>query len=353
MKKKFLGLFSAFLLLISISSVSALELTQAGDNVVQEGNYDSIRLVAGEKVTNKANVDGLSLIAGNDLVLEGSTPYGFYAGNTISINENIEKDMFVAGNIINIGTNAIIGRDAYIAGSDIKINSDITRDLRAGGNDIDISDITIGGDAYIASENITMNENTVINGTLTYPEDANVVGLDKATIGSIKTTGSTDVVVEFSIVDIISSFVFSSIAAFITMVLLFTLIPKVKEKLDGAELTVDSVVKKSLVGLAMLIIVPIVSIIALFTRFLTPIALIALALYVICIYISSLLVYYIIGKKISIKLFNKEDKYIALIVGIVCVKIIKLIPIIGGLIGVIVLFYGMGLIYYFIESREN
>ena len=99
------------------------------------------------------------------------------------------------------------------------------------------------------------------------------------------------------------------------------------------------------------IVVPIISLIALFTWVLTPLALIILSVYVIGIYLSSLLVYYIVGNIFTTKVFKKDNMYLALVCGIILVKLIKLIPFFGGLIGALVLFYGMGLIYKFIQSR--
>ena len=115
MKRKILGIFGILLVVMSISTnVYAKRVTEAGDKVVQEGTYDSVRFVAGNTVVDKATVDGISFVAGNDVTLEGNTPYGFYAGNMVLVNENVEKDIFVAGNKITLDSNAIIGRDAYI-----------------------------------------------------------------------------------------------------------------------------------------------------------------------------------------------------------------------------------------------
>ena len=352
MKKKIFVLFiMLFGSLFIASNVEALSISQVGDTVTQEGDYESTRFVAGNDVTNKANVDGLSFIAGNEVNLEGSAPYGFYAGNLVKVNEQIEKDLFVAGNEVTIDSKASIGRDLYVAGNKVVINTNIARDLRAAGTSVDLSNITIGGDAYIEAEEIILDSNTVITGTLSYPEDANIKGLNDATIGSMEAKASDEVVIETSMKDIIYDFVISIIAAFIVMVVILLLVPKAKEKLEGAKLEVGEVAKITLIGLALLIVVPVVSIIALFTGILTPLAFITLAIYAISIYLSSLLVSYIIGNLIAEKVIKKDNMYLALICGIVVVKVIKLIPALGGLVSAIALFYGLGLIYKFIKAK--
>lgn len=354
MKKKFLSLFSILLIMFfAISNVYALEVAEAGDTVNEEGTYDSLRLVAGNKVTSKATIDGISFVAGNDLYLEGNATYGLYAGNTITINGNIDKDLMVAGNKIILTADATIGRDVYIAGNQIEIKTNLPRDLRAGGNTIDLSGITIAGDAYIGAEKIILDENTVINGTLTYYDNAKITGLDKATIGNVTTKIADKVTIEYGIKERIYGFIVSAIATFITMLCLFKFIPKITDKLIKLDLSFGNICKTACIGFAVLIVVPVVSFIAMFTGFLTPLAIIVLAIYFISIYIATLLVCYIVGNIIVTKLFKKDNLYLALAIGIILIKLLKLIPILGGYIGAVVLFYGLGIIYDFIKNIKK
>ena len=356
MKKKIINLISIILISsLMITNVNAREVTKADENVTQEGKYESTRFIAGNRVIDSAEVDGLTFVAGNEITLEGSAPYGFYAGNLITIKEKIEKDIFVAGNNIIIEKEAEIGRDIYIAGNSITIKANIKRDLRAGCSSVNLSGVVIGGDAFIEAEEIILDKDTVIVGKLTYPSSAKITGIDTASIGSTKVNkrNKNNIEVTESLKDKISKFITSTVAAFITMMTILFLIPSSKEKLNNIELKIGSILKIMGIGLIVLIVVPIISIIALFTGILTPLALITLAIYTISIYLSSLLVYYIVGKILDEKLIKQNKTYLTLLCGIVIVKIIKLIPFIGGLITAITLFYGIGLIYQFIASREK
>ncbi len=352
MKKKIFGLFTIMCIsLLCFTNVYALEVVEAGDSVVSEGNYDSTRLIAGNKVVNNSTVDGISFVAGNEVILEGNSTYGFYAGNTLSVKEKIEKDAFIAGNGINILPESTIGRDAYIAGNAIKISGNIGRNLNAGGMSINLSGATINGDAYIASDVILLDEDTVINGKLTYSEDASISGLDKATIGSVEIKKMDKTVVTYNPIDSFYAFAINAIAAFITLLVLFYLIPKSKEKLDDVKYDGNTIFKTLLYGLAVLFLVPIASIICLFTGFLTPLSLITLAIYGISIYLAYLLSYYIVGNVITTKLLKKDNVYIASVIGIILVKLLKLIPTLGGFVSLICLLYGLGLVFDFIKSR--
>ena len=349
--KKFLCFLLVLVLMITGTNVYAISIAEAGDNVIQEGEYDSIRLVAGNNVTNNATVNGINLIAGNQLNLNGISQYGFFAGNIVNVNESITNDLFVAGNNITIGTDAKLGRDVFIMGNVINITSDIKRDLRVGGETVDISGITINGDAVIYAERIIMNENTSINGKFVYNENTIVSGLDKATINEVEVNKVDIEFVEYTLKDRIIYFFTNYCAAVITLILLLLVIPRAKEKLDNTSLEVSKIFKSALLGFGVLIIIPIAAFIILFTGILTPVSLIIFAVYIISIYLSQLVSSYVFGKLITNKVFNKDTMYLSILVGVFILKLVSLIPAVGGLISAFAFLYGMGLIYRFIASR--
>ena len=335
------------------TDVYARELAIADEEVLEEGEYESLRLAAGNRVVTKATVDGLSFVAGNDVTFEGNVSYGFYGGNNITIAGTINKDAFIAGNSITISNNAVIGRDLYVAGSSIKIDTDIGRDLNAGAIKIDISGITINGDAHLDSDELIMDENTIIIGKLSYLEKTKVTGLDKVKYGSVETRKVKEVDVKVNRMDSIYDFIISLIGAYIVMAVLFYIVPKSREKLDKVELKFGDIAKTTGIGLVVLCIVPLICLIAMFTGFLTPIALITVCLYVIAIYLGTLLSSYIVGSLINTKLFKNNNPYLSLLVGILVVRLIILIPVIGFWIGAIMLLHGLGLVYKYITASRK
>lgn len=350
MKRISLLFLTLFLFMIG-TNVYATTLVEAGETVIQEGEYDSIRFVAGNNVTNKAAVNGINIIAGNQVTIEGISEYGFFAGNIINVNGSVLKDIFVAGNNITIDPGAELGRDVFIAGSFITVSTNIKRDLRVGGDSVNISGITIDGDAFIDSEKIIMDENTVIKGKLVYLETSNVTGLDKANIGEVSVTKVDMSNVTYSVKDQIISFIRSYLAAVITMILILFALPRAKDKLDNTSLDISKMFKSALLGFATLVIVPIVAIITLFTGILTPASLIIIVFYLVVLYLSQLVGAYVFGNLISKKLFNKETMYLSIFIGILVVRLVDLIPFVGSLVSAFVFLYGMGLIYRFIASR--
>lgn len=355
-KKKYLLtiLFIVITFAFTIVNVNAKGIGTFGENVKQKGTYNSTRFSAGKTVTNEADVDGLSFVAGEEVTLKGKAPYGFYAGRKLTVNENVQNDAFVAGESIIFPNGSVIGRDAFVAGKKIKINSTIGRDLRLGASIVDLSGATINGDAYISADKIVLNNDTKILGTLSYAKGTKVIGLTKNNVKKVNITKAVSNNKKESksdkIIKGIINFIYSVARAFILMVILLWLIPKLGEKLTKEELKPSTIAKKSAIGLGVLLLVPIIAIIALISSLLLPVALITIALYAVSLYLGSIFVYYIIGNYLDEKLIKKNNKYLTLICGIAIVKLVCLIPVLGALISIIVFLYGLGIILVYINS---
>ncbi len=356
MKKQFLKLltFTLFAFLF-IGNVSASKIAEADDNYIQEGEYNSVRFAAGNNFTNKATIDGISFGAGNIVIAEGNVSYGFYAGNVVTINEKVEKDLFVAGNSITIGSDAELSRDVFIAGNNVVIYGNVPRDLRVGASTVVIKGVTIGGDVYIDAEKITLDESTVIEGKLSYPSTAVVSNADKASIGSIEEREVQEIdeeAVESAITAFaVGTFVVFLIAAMVTLLILLGVLPTLREKLEKVPFNASAIAQTSGIGFLVLIAVPIISMLTLFTGILTPLTLIVLAIYAICIYLASLFAAYVIGCQIFKALFKKKNYSLSILLGVLVVRLVVFIPLLGGLIEFIVLIYGLGITYNAIKAN--
>ena len=351
MKKKILSLLLIVCTFFVFSNVYALEVFEAGESVITEGEYDSSRLVAGNRVDKKSNVDGISFVAGNEVILEGSSTYGLFAGNTLSVKERIEKDLFIAGNGINILEDAVIGRDAYVAGNAVKVSGTIERNLNVGCMSINLSGATIKGDAYIDADIIALDETTVITGKLTYNEDAGISGLDKANVGSSKAKKMHQEREEFTPINPIYMFILSIISSYLVMLVVLGLVPNAKERINDLKYDGNTIFKYLVSGLGVLFLVPFIVLLAVFTIILTPLSLITLAVYAVSVYLASLISSYVVGNILSTKVFKVDNMYLSLAIGIVLVRFLKLIPILGDFVTLICLLFGLGLIFYYIKNK--
>ena len=350
--KKNIFIILLITLIFSFQPVFA-KVIETDDNLNIDGTYESSRFMFGNEVEDKSIINGIGFIAGNNIKVEGTTEYGVYAGNNITVSGHINKDLFIAGNIIKIEKDTIIGRDTYIAGKSITINNNITGNLRIAGNSIDLTNLTINGDVYISAEELKLGESTTINGKLSYNSDIKLLGKDKATINKIQKRKEKINTKQEKFIDKVKSFLINTISSFITMIVLFFLLPTVKEKLNKNEIKKDTIVKEIGMGLVLLILIPILSIPAIFIKFTTPLGLIFIILYIVLIYLTRLLTSYIVGNEINKKFIKKDNTSITLIIGLLVINLLVLIPTIGEIINVLCVVYGLSLVYKLIRKEKK
>ena len=144
-------------------------------------------------------------------------------------------------------------------------------------------------------------------------------------------------------------FLWSIAAAFIVGIVMVVFFRQtMRDFLDFAR---SRPIPKAGMGFVYLVVVP-VAVLILFLMIVTiPVALIATAVYVIAIYLGSILASLAVGEWV-IKRFRKDQlvpsMILSLIVGIVLVKILTHIPIIGWLIALVVVCYGLGSLVNFL-----
>lgn len=312
---------------------------------------DGSKFKAGLNVNSENDVDGIKAVAGNNVNISGDSEYGVFAGNTLNINGNIEKELFVAGNEINF--NGEVGRDSYIAGNIINITGTLNRNAYMAGTNIVLSDVTINGNIRLVATEIEIKDNVIINGNIKYNDNANVIGLSKLNSENITTYHIDTEEEETTFVDKLSDFLFYIISLSIIGFVINAVFPKIYLGLNK-KLEMKSVFNRFAVGLGILIIVPIVSIMAMLTGIGVPISLIVLALYVILCYIGKLTILSIIGNNIyTICLKKKDNSYTSIMIGVVLYYLLTLIPYIGGIISFIALAIGLGYSKELIFKSKN
>ena len=309
----------------------------ADEDVTLTNPFNTTTFVAGNNVEMNSEVDGANFVAGNNVKVSSVQDYLFTAGNNVVVDGVSSKDAFIVGNKVEIKSS--MTRDLYVAGTDIVINSTMTRNIYAGGDRIVIN-AYIDGDLKVASENITVGEETVITGKLLYPKTAKIT-IDKAAQVNMTETYEGDYEeVEVTPTDIVSGFIISYVGLLIVAFILLAINKKFFKAIEKTERNAASVVKTMAIGFGTLILVPIAAIFALVTVVGIPLTIIALLLYGICIYLSAIPTAYFVGGWIMKD--NKPNEYLLLALSLLALSILKVIPGIGGLIGFASLIFGLG-----------
>lgn len=329
------------------SSFKADDILTAEENILGNVFY------VGNNVTSKSIVDGIGFIAGNNVTIEGEKEYVISAGNNIYVKGNVEKDAFLAGNIIEISGN--INRELYAAASSVTITGNIGRKVRIVADEI-IMEGTIGSDVELSASKIVIKDGATITGTLKYNEDAHTEISDQATVAKLETYAVTK---EESIGAIIKNYIFDFLTSYanllVVALVLIYFAPKLFEnlKLNHSKPSVENYFKLFAKGVLFLFGIPFIIIMLLTTYIGTSLGIILIPIYLILAYISIILTGYVVGELIWTRLFKKEsNNYIAILIGVAVIKLLELVPFLGGIISMLSLFVGIGMVVELVFRKK-
>lgn len=188
--KRSLVLLASTALVLCIPFVAFGATFRAGETSItpEGGRIDDDLYIFGETVSVKGAVYGDVYGAGSNMYLAGSTSGDFVAaGGNVHVGGSVSDDLRVAGGTVVI--DGFVGDDAVIAGGDvsfpngqvtgdltvaggtIRLIGDVGRNLTIRGGDV-VIDGLVGGNVHIIAEKITLGSNANIRGSLTYKSPA-------------------------------------------------------------------------------------------------------------------------------------------------------------------------------------
>jgi len=337
------------------------EIVSVAKGEVIEGDFFAF----GERVEISGTVNGDVYTAGGDILVDGDVNGDLLAvGGNISISGNISQDVRVAGGQVRIsgkiGNNITIGagnvditQDAKIGGSivagagNISLAAPISGDVRIGAGNLTISS-KIGGNVNVGVGEIRLTSNAKVEGDLTYWSDGDVSIDESAVVAGAVTKNPppdfskpspTKIFGVFTGFTLVTAFI-SLTSTFVIGLLLINLFPRFNR---GVVLTLRKKPWISLgVGVLALIATPIVFGLLMATVVGLPLGLILMALYFILLYLARIFVIFWIGISLFERSGRKAHEVWALIIGLVVYYIITLVPIIGGIVTLSVLLFGLG-----------
>ena len=352
MRNKLFGIIAIFAaMFISFGVVKAEEYLVANENVIDEQTYEHSHFEAGSNVESKSTVNGLSFVAGANVNVSGLKEYGFFAGETVKVKADIEKDLFAAGNTVIVEKDAKIGRDAYLAGNSVTIETDINGAVFIGASMVKLENVTINGDVSIAANTVQIVGKVTINGRFKVNDDVvidNENNLNASRKEKYATSG-----VDINFTNEISDIVLDILKTIFTGLILILVFPKLFKKIRY-DLEAKDIGMKLLYGLLVLIAVPMISVFALSILVGMSVSIILLFLYIIAIITASIFSAAVIGQNIYTKIFKQKDNiYISFIIGILTIKLLSLLPYIGWIIALVTFLYGLGIIWGLFLERNK
>ncbi|MBO6195486.1 MAG: hypothetical protein J6O56_03965 [Bacilli bacterium] len=348
MKKYFKVLLVLIMFIAMPVFASSNDLFRAEDNVSVNENLNGSSFIAGNNVDVDSKVNGILFSAGNQVSTAGESEYAFVAGNFVKLDSQKFIDGFIAGNIVEI-KDVEVQRDMYVAGSTVTYAGNTGRNLFIGGSTVTIKGI-VKGDLTVYAENITIDSNAEINGTLKYSSDSKVNISKNAKVGytEIEEVKNNTSIKAQTFKSKITDSLFSLMNILVIGLLMMLIIPKVFEKI--AKQDEKSLLTNLGFGAVSLIAAPIAALILITTLIGMSTGFVLLGLYIICIYISTVFTSYYLSNMI---LKNKvKNKYLIYLIGAVALTVLKLIPFVSILTTICTLCIGLGLIVNLLFNRK-
>ena len=144
------------------------------DHFVAGGTVSIDKSVAGDLVAAGGNVDVSAAVGGDAVVAGGNVRLGaaikqdvYAAGGRISVNGPVQRNVRVVGGTVEIGPEAKIGGNVTIGGGEVRVTGAIDGYLQVGGGRV-LIDGPVGGNVEVGSGDIELGPNARIGGKLRY-----------------------------------------------------------------------------------------------------------------------------------------------------------------------------------------
>lgn len=336
LSQRLLTLVVGTLLVTSLfAGVASAQSGIGGTTVVERGEtISSINGVYGTIVVEGTVTGDVSGVAGNvvvrqDGVVEGNVDGA--AGN-VRIAGTVQGDLSAGAGSIQITETGVVEGNVDVGAGDVRIDG------------------TINGDAKIGADTIRLGETATIRGSLTY--DGNLQGNRDAVQGEITRDRSLSAD-QWSELRPVAEWIFAVNAFVLNLllgVLLLGLFPNFSDHVaDGV--TTDPA-KSGLVGVGVFLGIPILLVLVAITLVGIPIAIAGLIGFLVFSWMAVIYGRFAVGTWL-LSYIDVDNRWVALVVGLVLAVIIWQIPVVGGLVNFVIYLLGLGALVTALARRRR
>ena len=320
------------------------------DSILVEGTVTGDLIALGERVTLRGRVDGTLVAAAEELMISGQV------GDTVlALGKNVEfwraalgANAYSAGRTVTVSADTSIAGSAALAASEAaEVHGGIGRDLLAAAKSVSLAG-SVGGDFTAYAERADLDAAARVAGDLT----AKLRGTDDLSVSpDASVAGETNLSTwpedpnRYLTLGFYIREALQLLAAFLTGLVLFLLVPRLREaRLErGAEVLVTAAV-----GAVALFAVPALALITIVTLIGAPLGIIALLAWVAALYAAGIVTAALLGRR----LLNGDDPrhVLRLLVGLAIVFVLINLPFVGGIMRLLVVLLGLGVIAQWLRS---
>lgn len=346
-----------FLCLTTLAAPAHAFESRAGGTVVVGDPVQDDLYVTGGTVEVTAAVDGDLTAAGGTLSLSGPISGGVLAaGGTVriggtagravraaagqlTIDGRMASDVVIAGGSVLISQGTQIGRDLVAGGGSIDLSGSIGRNALLSGGDVTIGG-TVPGNVQVQAGRLVVLSSARIAGSLRHNADARVdiqpgaqISGGVQPIAAMRRRGPMGSGLGGRVIELL----WLLVAGFVLLALAPRAVSRVSERV-GSQFW-----HSLLVGFILLIVIPAVAIILLVTVVGIPLALVAVALYLVTLYLGQIAVARWAGQRIFRR--ATASPYLSYTIGAIVVIVLFALPFLGWIARLIAVLVGFGALW--------
>jgi len=354
---------------IGQDEVVAGNLYAAGANIIVDGTVKGDVICAGQTININGQVEGDVICAGQTININGQVGGSIRAaGNSINVNSAVARNVQAFGASIILGKDAVVGWDMLIAGATGEIRGQVGGDLHGAAANIIIAgkvgrDVKLKVDENVKREkkgisqpekaSLIINKEAVIGGQVVYTSGKEAL-IDEGAAITGEVTRKLPKAKDFKKKGFVGwawGRLYSIFSALVIGLVLISLWRKQIIELTGKML--DKVGAAIGWGAIIMFLTPIIAILLMITLIGLPLAFILLGVWLIAILLSKIIVGILIGRSLIDKFWHKKkDSLIwAMIIGIIIFYLILSLPIIGWLITLVAIWWGLGGIWFYCKQK--
>lgn len=351
MRKALLILLSVLFFIGSGSAVHAA-VVNGNDEQTYENAIPGDAYLGGNTVTVKQPVLGELFAAAASVNIDGRGSRSmFLGGNTVKVTKGTDYNAYIAGSTVTLSGS--YGHDVWVAGNEITIEdgTTITGELHIAGSTIKLAG-TIGGNVFVYGDTVTSS--AVIGGTLKgemttltftggsiakdlrYVSDKNAEGLDKVTVSGATERKTPQEVRPTAAQNRVRDFLYAFFGTMLLGILLILATPRLLREIP--DLIKDNWGQGILLGLAAVLVVPVIALLAMLTIVGWKVVLVVMAFYVIMLILGGIIGTYFLGRTLveQFKADQLSHPWVVLTVGTLLITILRFLPAgIGGFVSLV------------------
>ncbi len=322
----------------------------AGNSERVEGVVNGDVYCAGKDLIINGTVNGDVICAGMTITINGKVTGNVrVAGNSVTIAAEIGGNLTAFGGTVTVESSAKIAKDAVLAGGSVLVNGSVGRDLVGGGSQVTING-PVGRDVEGQYETLAIGKDAVIGGFVHYGSTKDAVISGKVA-GSVQRKEPQDYSGQQAAFVKTPSLLVSALVgiAWVVVMALSLMLVLPKKMATITNLSGKGAAFAALIGFGSLFGIPLLAVVALMTIIAAPLGIAMMfawcALLVASVGVSAIYVGRLIGRRTNM------HPVIATILGGVLLALLMYIPLLGFLVTLVVVSFGLGAMLYAVRGE--